>query len=91
MRRLVILGGGTAGTMVADKLVHRLDGKQWRITVVDQDEAHVYQPGFLFMPFGAYRSDDVVKPRQRCLAGRPLPLPAHTSMAGKRRSVAREQ
>ena len=35
MRRLVVLGGGTAGTMVANKLRHRLADDEWSITVVD--------------------------------------------------------
>jgi sulfide:quinone oxidoreductase len=67
MKHLLVLGGGTAGTMVVNKLRRKLDGSQWRITVVDQDDAHVYQPGFLFIPFGVYRPDQVVKPRRRFL------------------------
>jgi sulfide:quinone oxidoreductase len=68
MRRLLVLGGGTAGTMVANKLRRRLDRRDWRITVVDQDDVHAYQPGFLFIPFGGYRPDELVKPRRRQLA-----------------------
>ena len=52
MRHLVILGGGTAGTMIANKLRHRLDRTEWSITVVDRDDEHHYQPGYLFLPFG---------------------------------------
>ena len=52
MNRLLVLGGGTAGTMVVNKLRHRLDRGQWQITVVDQNDTHVYQPGLLFVPFG---------------------------------------
>lgn len=63
MKRLLILGGGTAGTMVANRLVHELDS-DWRITVVDADETHYYQPGFLFIPFGIYDREDVVKPKR---------------------------
>ncbi|HEX5189163.1 MAG TPA: FAD/NAD(P)-binding oxidoreductase [Streptosporangiaceae bacterium] len=65
MKRLLILGGGTAGTMVANKLRRKLDRAHWQITVVDQDDRHVYQPGFLFLPFGAYRPADVSKPRRQ--------------------------
>lgn len=63
MKRLLILGGGTAGTMVANRLVHELDS-DWKITVVDADETHYYQPGFLFIPFGIYDREDVVKPKR---------------------------
>lgn len=65
MKHLVILGAGTAGTMVANKLRPRLDSKEWQITIVDQDNAHYYQPGYLFMPFGMYRPSEVVKPRAK--------------------------
>ena len=67
MKRLLILGGGTAGTMAANRLRKRLDRAEWDITVVDQNEAHVYQPGNLFVPFGIYEPNDLVKPRRRFL------------------------
>ncbi len=64
MNKLVVLGAGTAGTMVVNKLRPVL-GEEWQITIVDQDETHYYQPGFLFIPFGVYTKQDVVKPKQR--------------------------
>src|SRR5215211_1029927 len=65
MRRLLVLGAGTAGTIVVNKLRHRLDDADWEIAVVDQSDRHFYQPGYLFIPFGAYSPDEVVKPRER--------------------------
>ncbi len=65
MKRLVILGAGTAGTMVANRLVRALDMGQWQITLVDQDPVHYYQPGFLFIPFGVYSKKDAIKPKQQ--------------------------
>ncbi|MEN8041050.1 MAG: FAD/NAD(P)-binding oxidoreductase [Actinomycetota bacterium] len=62
MKRVLILGAGTAGTMAANKLRPRLDDT-WDITIVDPDDTHYYQPGFLFIPFGIYTPDDVVKPK----------------------------
>lgn len=50
MSTLVILGAGTAGTMAANILRKRLDSS-WRIVVVDRDDDHDYQPGYLFVPF----------------------------------------
>ena len=67
MRNLLILGGGTAGTMIANKLRRRLDAHEWAITVVDQNDAHHYQPGYLFVPFGDYTRDDVVRSRHHFL------------------------
>jgi sulfide:quinone oxidoreductase len=65
MKHLVVLGGGTAGTMAVNKLRPKLSVDDWRITVVDQDPVHYYQPGFLFIPFGAYSADEVVQPKKR--------------------------
>lgn len=64
MKTLLILGAGTAGTTVANRMHRLLDSREWRIVVVDQDAHHYYQPGLLFIPFGIYRKEDVVKPRQ---------------------------
>ena len=64
MKRIVILGAGTAGTIVANKLSHELDLNEWKITIVDQSEVHYYQPGFLFIPFGIYGKNDVMRPRR---------------------------
>ena len=69
MRRLVVLGAGTAGTMVVNKLRHRL-GHDWEITVVEQSDLHHYQPGYLFLPFGTYGPSDVVKPTRSLRARR---------------------
>jgi sulfide:quinone oxidoreductase len=69
MRHLVVLGAGTAGTMVVNKLRRRLDPGQWCITVVDHDDTHVYQPGLLFVPFGTYRPSEVMRSRQRLISG----------------------
>lgn len=63
MKKLLILGAGTAGTMVANRLSRMLDD-EWKITLVDQDEKHYYQPGFLFIPFGIYGRRDVIKPKR---------------------------
>jgi sulfide:quinone oxidoreductase len=62
MRKLLILGAGMAGTMMANKLRRRLP-QDWSITVVDRDDLHVYQPGLLFLPFDIYRKEDILKPR----------------------------
>ncbi|MCA9586750.1 MAG: NAD(P)/FAD-dependent oxidoreductase, partial [Myxococcales bacterium] len=53
MKHLVILGGGTAGTMVANRMAKRLSRKEWQVTLVDPSGTHLYQPGLLFLPFGA--------------------------------------
>ena len=63
---MVVLGGGTGGTLTANRL-DRLLGEDVEVTVVDQDDRHVYQPGLLFVPFGLAHAEDIVRPRQRQL------------------------
>ena len=65
MKRLLVLGGGTAGTMAVNKLRPRLARDEWQITVVDPSDTHYYQPGYLFVPFGIYQPEEIVKPRKR--------------------------
>ena len=57
--KLLILGAGTAGTMIANKLHRKLP--DWQITVVDKDDVHDYQPGYLFMPFGLNSAKQIRK------------------------------
>jgi sulfide:quinone oxidoreductase len=61
MKNLVILGAGTAGTMMASHLTKKLNKSDWEITIVDQYKTHYYQPGFLFLPFDTYKPEDVKK------------------------------
>ena len=67
MRNLLVLGAGTAGTMIANKLRRKLYQDDWAITVVDRDDVHPYQPGFLFLPFGTYTAKQVVRSRHAFL------------------------
>jgi sulfide:quinone oxidoreductase len=72
MSRIVILGAGTAGTIMANRL-HRsfardLKAGKTTITVVDNDPAHVYQPGLLFIPFGEYSPGQLQRPRRKGIA-----------------------
>jgi sulfide:quinone oxidoreductase len=64
--RIVILGGGTGGTLTANRL-HRRYGDTAEIVVVDRDDRHVYQPGLLFVPFGLADPDGIVRSRGKQL------------------------
>jgi sulfide:quinone oxidoreductase len=63
MKKLIILGSGTGGTIIAGQLRQKLPESQWEITIIDRDWQHHYQPGWLFIPFGIYTQDDCVKPK----------------------------
>ncbi len=52
MKRIVVLGGGTGGTIVANLLARRLRKKEASITLVSSSPRHLYQPGWLYVPFG---------------------------------------
>ena len=65
MKKLLILGAGTAGTMMLNKLHPALAKKGWDISIVDNDPLHYYQPGFLFIPFGIYRPNQVVRAKEK--------------------------
>jgi sulfide:quinone oxidoreductase len=66
-QHVVILGGGTGGTLVANRLRRLASTDEIEIVVVDQDNQHVYQPGLLFVPFGLTHPEDIVRPRARQL------------------------
>ena len=59
----MILGGGTGGTLTANRLRRLYPDTRVDITVIDQDDRHVYQPGLLFVPFGLAHPEDIVRPR----------------------------
>ncbi len=65
MKNLLILGAGTAGTMMVNHLNRKLNKKDWKITIVDQHKTHYYQPGFLFIPFDIYKEKDVIKNKKQ--------------------------
>jgi sulfide:quinone oxidoreductase len=69
LRRLVVLGAGTAGTMLANRLARRLDD-DWQIVVVEPSDVHHYQPGFLLLPFGEYAPHQLERPVEDCLDAR---------------------
>ncbi|MFN8237317.1 MAG: FAD-dependent oxidoreductase [Chitinophagales bacterium] len=62
MKKIIILGAGTAGTMMANHLKHHLKREDWQIEIIDEREEHHYQPGYLFLPFDMYTPEDIIKP-----------------------------
>jgi len=55
---IVIIGAGTAGIMLANKLAKAGYG----VTIVEPRQDHYYQPGFLFVPFGGYKIAQLMRP-----------------------------
>ncbi len=63
-KRIAIIGGGTGGTLVANRLRRRYSPAEAEIVVVDRDDCHVYQPGLLFVPFGLEDPEAIVRSRR---------------------------
>ena len=78
MKRIVILGGGTGGTLAANRLRRTYDPEAAEIVVVDRDDRHVYQPGLLFVPFGQADVTRLTRPRRR-----PAGWPGRPSQPGR--------
>ena len=69
MKKIVILGAGTGGTAIANKLRSALPRDNWELTVIDRDNNHVYQPGLLFVPFGLCTVNSLIRSRKQYIAG----------------------
>ena len=63
-KKIVVLGGGTGGTIISNNLRRHLP-KDWDITLIDRDDRHIYQPGMLFVPFGIQKSNTLVRSRKK--------------------------
>jgi sulfide:quinone oxidoreductase len=74
MKRVVILGGGVGGTIVANqlgrKLSREIDRGDVTVTVVDAFGQHVYQPGFMYIAFGHERPEKLQRPERALLDAR---------------------
>jgi sulfide:quinone oxidoreductase len=71
--RIVILGGGVGGTLLANLLARKLRSTQAEVTVIDETGRHAYQPGWLYLPFGEEQPRHLVR-RERGLLNRRVRL-----------------
>jgi sulfide:quinone oxidoreductase len=70
MKKIVVLGAGTGGALIANILSIKLPKKEWQITVIEKAREHNYQPGYLFLPFRLYgyeTAKDVSRPAKKQL------------------------
>ncbi|HLE55013.1 MAG TPA: FAD/NAD(P)-binding oxidoreductase [Thermoplasmata archaeon] len=70
MKKIVILGGGVGGTIVANLLAKRLRPDEAEITLVDKTGKHVYQPGFVYVAFEHQRPGKLVRAERKLLKKR---------------------
>lgn len=73
-QRIVVVGGGTGGTVVsnrlADELADEIDAGDAEVTLVTDDTKHVYKPVFLYVPFGLAEPEDGVRDLRELLDDR---------------------
>jgi len=71
MQRVLVLGGGVGGTLVANLLVRKLHREIRRgaatVTVVDATGRHTYQPGFMYIAMGGERAEKLERPERSLL------------------------
>ncbi|AFK17859.1 NAD(P)/FAD-dependent oxidoreductase [Haloferax mediterranei ATCC 33500] len=64
-KRIVVVGGGTGGTVVSNRLAEELaaevDTGDVELVLVTDDTKHVYKPVFLYVPFGLAEPEDGVR------------------------------
>lgn len=71
MKKIVILGGGVGGTIVANQVARQM-GQELRnheleITVISESPNHVYQPMFLYVAFDQVVPAEAQKPEREIL------------------------
>jgi sulfide:quinone oxidoreductase len=63
--RILIVGGGTGGTIVANNLARRLAPEirahKSKITLLSASDRHMYQPGLLYVAFGQMMPDELYR------------------------------
>ena len=63
--RILVVGGGCGGTILANNLARRLAGeirtRKARITMLSASDRHMYQPGLLYVAFGQMMPDELYR------------------------------
>ena len=70
MKKVVVLGGGVGGTIVANLLAKRFRPEEAEVTLVDKTGKHVYQPGFVYVAFGRTKPKSLVRDERKLLRKR---------------------
>ena len=68
-KRILIIGGGVAGTIVANGLCRQirpeLSSGAVTITMLSATDKHMYQPGLLYLPFGKIRESELFRDQRK--------------------------
>lgn len=70
-KRILIVGGGTGGTMLANLLARKLQkeilGKQVDLTLLSDSPVHYYKPAFMYVAFNMFFKEELQRPQQSLL------------------------
>jgi sulfide:quinone oxidoreductase len=66
IQKIVIVGSGTGGTIIANRLRRKLKERA-DITIIDPSFKLIYQPGFLFTMFGKDKTENLIKDARKYL------------------------
>ena len=95
MQRIVIVGGGVGGTLVANLLqkeLHReIDRGDVALTVIDEHGQHVYQPGFMYIAMGGERAERLARPERSLLERRVQLVVGRVDRIDERRQLVQLQ
>ena len=72
--KILVVGGGLAGTIVANGLCRQLATEMRsgsvNVTMLGTSDKHMYQPGLLYIPFGKIRESQLFRDQRKVLDGR---------------------
>ncbi|MBP6115208.1 MAG: NAD(P)/FAD-dependent oxidoreductase [Neisseriaceae bacterium] len=70
-KRILIVGGGTGGTMLANLLARKLQkeilSKQVDLTLLSDSPMHYYKPAFMYVAFNMFFKEELQRPQQSLL------------------------
>jgi sulfide:quinone oxidoreductase len=73
-KKILIVGGGLAGTIIANGLCRslgrRLKTGEVAIAMIGASDKHMYQPGLLYVPFGKFREEELFRDQRKVLDNR---------------------
>ncbi len=74
MKKVLILGAGYAGSIIANKLAREFRNKiardELEVTILDKSDISINQGGFTFLPFDLYAPEDIMRPRKKLISPR---------------------
>jgi sulfide:quinone oxidoreductase len=95
VKRIVIVGGGVGGTLVANllqkKLARDIDDGEVALTLLDERGEHVYQPGFMYIAMGSQTAEKLVRPERSLLEHRVELIVGRVDRIDERRQLVEVQ